>query len=536
MEHVFVADTNLFLECKRLEDIPWSELGVDPVVVLLTKPVLGEIDKHKKSSGRTRKRALAISGRIRGMLKSDVAEETVRAASPQVTLRLAPVVRPDADLGEILDYSSNDDRVVGIASALAKRDGTELVQFLTDDSVAASTAHSVGVPFRFIDEGWKRPPERTAEAKRAEELEEELDGYRSQEPRIVLGNATAEAVATRLVRRVPLPLGRAEVDALIDRLRVRHPLQLELPVPEAEERDDGTKVTYRPPDPEEVEKYRTEEYPGWVSKCRSTLQKLHESGVEMESAPKLAWALANEGARPAVQMRVTFAAEGRIWFRRLSTQDREEDDGNGAKVEPDSGSLPRLPRPPRPPQVQRIVDTSGVVLKGSDTAAAGIRLNDLRMGDMGRIAGAATALSDLARVGAALTRDQERWRSVIGSLGEPAVPAVVPTLDIGPAFKPFVPPKHDKEAFYYDEWPPDKPVRRGALTCDLYRHRNAEMEFEVEVVFPPDGDVGGAVLCTVHAENLTAPVSLRIAVSRSIEEYSLLERARALVDSCGGRH
>ena len=239
MEHVFVADTNLFLECKRLEDIPWSELGVDPVVVLLTKPVLGEIDKHKKSSGRTRKRALAISGRIRGMLKSDVAEETVRAASPRVTLRLAPVVRPDADLGEILDYSSNDDRVVGIASALAKRDGTELVQFLTDDSVAASTAHSVGVAFRFIDEGWKRPPERTAEAKRAEELEEELDGYRSQEPRIVLGNATAEAVATRLVRRVPLPLGRAEVDALIDRLRARHPLQLELPVPEAEERDDG---------------------------------------------------------------------------------------------------------------------------------------------------------------------------------------------------------------------------------------------------------------------------------------------------------
>lgn len=535
MEHVLVADTNLFLECKRLEDIPWSELGVDPIIVVLTKPVLGEIDRHKRSGGRTRKRALAISARVRGMLKSGVAEETIHTASPRVTLRLAPVVRPDPDLRESLDYSSNDDRVVGIASALAKMSEAEPVAFLTDDSVAASTAHSVGVPFQFIDAGWKRPPERTAEARRVEELEEELDGYRAQEPRIVVGNATAEGVTTEVVRRVPLPLGRAEVDALIDGLCVKHPLQVEFPVPESEERSDGTKVTYRPPDPEEVERYRTEKYPGWVSECRSMLEKLHESGVEMEPVPKLAWVLANEGARPAVQVRVTFAAEGPIRFRRLSTDDGEGDDEDSAKVATASGTLRRLPPPPRPPQVQRMVDRSGVVAKGADTLAAGVRLSNLRIGDMGRIGGAGTALADLARVGAALTRDQERWRSVIGSLGEPMVPAVVPSMDMVPAFEPFVPPKHDKEAFYYDEWPPDTPVRSGAVTCDLYRHRNGEMEFEVEVVFAQDGDIRGAVLCTVHAENLTAPVSLRIAVRRSIEEYSLLERARGLVDGCGGR-
>ena len=65
LEHIFVADTNLFFECKRLEDISWEDLGVEPIVVVLTKPVIGEIDKHKRSGTRTRKRALEISGRIR---------------------------------------------------------------------------------------------------------------------------------------------------------------------------------------------------------------------------------------------------------------------------------------------------------------------------------------------------------------------------------------------------------------------------------------------------------------------------------------
>ena len=47
MEHLFIADTNLFFEAKRLEDLPWADLGVDPIVIGLTKPVQGEIDRHK---------------------------------------------------------------------------------------------------------------------------------------------------------------------------------------------------------------------------------------------------------------------------------------------------------------------------------------------------------------------------------------------------------------------------------------------------------------------------------------------------------
>ncbi|OHV89831.1 hypothetical protein [Mesorhizobium sp. ORS 3428] len=37
MDIHLVADTNLFFECKPLEQLPWQELGYDPVVILLAK-------------------------------------------------------------------------------------------------------------------------------------------------------------------------------------------------------------------------------------------------------------------------------------------------------------------------------------------------------------------------------------------------------------------------------------------------------------------------------------------------------------------
>ena len=534
MEHIFVADTNLFLECKRLEDISWSDLGVDPVVIVLTKPVIGEIDKHKTSGGRTRKRALAISGRIRDMLKSGVLEEKVCQETPLVSIRLAPVVHPDPDFAEILDYSSNDDRIVGIVSAMAKQDDTVSVCFLTDDSVAASTAHNVGVPFRFIEGSWKRPPEQTTEAKRIKELEKGLATYRAQEPCIVLENVTDEAVRTSVVRRIALPLGCDEVGALVDQLCTRHPVQTEFVVPEAERWDDGTEVSYRPPDAEEVDKYKTEAYPGWLSRCRLILEGLHENWVEMESPLRLTWGVTNEGTRPAVQLRVTFVAEGSILLRRLSTDDQDGGGDSDTNVETGCSVLPQLPPPPKPPQVQRIVKRRQVVSRQSDNATVRASLGGLRMDDLGRISFAGTRLSDLTRLTATMGREQELLgKSVLRRINEPGVFGVGRSMDMVPAYKTLLHSKHDKEAFYYDDWPPEVPVKSGALTCDLYRHRNGEELFELEVLFPEDGDVRGAAVCTVHAENLTEPVSLRISLSRSIEEYSLLEKARALVESCG---
>ena len=160
-------------------------------------------------------------------------------------------------------------------------------------------------------------------------------------------------------------------------------------------------------------------------------------------------------------------------------------------------------------------------------------LAGLRTSDLNRIASFGKAFSDLTRAVGALGPEPELLDTVLGGLAEPKVVGVPHALDIAPLHESIMRAKHDKEAFYDDDWPTDEAVVSGAMTCDLYRHQNGEERFEVDVLFPPDGDVSGAVVCTVHAENLTEPVSVRIPVSRCIEEYSVFEQAQALVDGCG---
>ena len=535
VEHIYIADTNLFFECKRLEDISWSDLGVDPIVVVLTKPVIGEIDKHKGSGGRTRKRALEMSGRIRAMLKSGVLEEVICEEAPRVSIRLAPIVNPDPALALALDYNTNDDRIVGIVSAMSMEVKTGSVCFLTDDSVAASTAHSVGVPFQLIEEGWKRPPEQTTEAKRIEELERDLAALRAQEPSIVLENSTDEEIGTKVVRRVALPLGSEEIEALVDQLRVRHSLQTEYAMAESERWNDGTEVTYRPPASDEVDKYENEAYPGWLSKCRSILEGLHEGSVEMEPTLRLTWGMSNEGTRPAIQVRVTFKAEGNIRLCRRSADDEDGGEGAATNEEQARRASPQLPDPPNPPQAQRIVKRPKKASGRSDSAMGALNLPELRIGEWNRINSVEKQISDLNRAAKMFRRENELLRPALGRLTEPMGGGVTHSWDFPPLPEPILPFRHDSEEFYDDDWPPNRPVLVGALICDLYRHQNGEELFEIDVLFPAEGDVRGAVVCTVHAENLTEPVSLRIPVSRCIEEYSISKQAQALVDCCGNR-
>jgi hypothetical protein len=77
--------------------------GYDTLVIILTKPVLDEIDKHKKSTGSTRSRALEIFGRIREMLTTGRQEVDIRSSAPRVILRRIASARPDQDLKDQLD-------------------------------------------------------------------------------------------------------------------------------------------------------------------------------------------------------------------------------------------------------------------------------------------------------------------------------------------------------------------------------------------------------------------------------------------------
>lgn len=538
MEHLIVADTNLLFECRALEELPWGDIGVDPLVIALTRPVIGEIDRHKRGSGRTRRRAMEISGRIRGMLKANQSEETIREQEPRVVLRMLPMVQPDADLREDLDYGQNDDRLVGIASALGKQGDYASVVLLTHDSVAASTARGVGVPFLLIPDTWLRPPEETSEAKQILELRRDLETYRSQEPNIEI-RLIGDDGETRLVRRVARALASEEVDRLIEALRGRHPIQTDFGVPASKTLDDGTEISYDAPGEDAIAAYTSTTYPDWIARCRGILEALHERRVEMEPDMWLQFGISNSGTRPGTRVRVTFEARGDLRLvRRSNTSDQEADDAESPSAEP----MPRFPPPPAAPQATRIVKrpapppAKGLGVGGVPAlarAAATLQQSDLAraafpsyMRDLDGLSKFARATSGMDDLLGARRQWEELQRSTLDH--QPSDHTILRPID--PAiYSLHRTPPHDPEAFYYDDWTCDIPVVRGALTCDLFRHRGDEEVFGVEVVFTPHGDVRGAVECTVHAENLTAPVMLRVVVSRTVDTYDLLELAEAMV-------
>jgi len=555
MEHLFIADTNLFFEAQRLEDLPWSDLGVDPIVIGLTKPVQSEIDRHKKGTGRTRKRALETFKRVRTMLKAGQTEAVIREANPRVVLRLMTAARPDPDLAETLDFDLVDDVIVGIVSALWKLGNYASVQVMTDDGGVGMTAAGLGVAFHLIDDTWKRPSAPSDKDRQIEDLKKDLAAYRAQEPIIEIENADQAEALPHIVRRVPKALTRNQVDTLVERLEKEHPRQTDFAVPDTVVQEDGTEISYIPPSAEKVEAYADTAYPNWLSECRDRLERLTEGREEKEPPVAVRFAIRNVGTRPASKVRITFETQGEVFVIRRS-READDDAKEATSIRPSVYSLSKPPVPPqaekvvkRPPKPQpaRTLDLAEL----SRSVAGGVRATDLGLNiprstlqdlalagsvfnglDKSRVLGMLTDQHSAVGSALALHREQERLmgfheppslQNFVGEDRRAYLDAIIPRI-------PHL-PKHDPEEFYFDDWPEGRPVRSGGFTCDLFRHQGEPEFFDVELLLPKEGDVTGAVLCRVQAENLTKPVELRISVSRTIEKFDLMDVAEDMINA-----
>lgn len=557
MEHLFIADTNLFFEAKRLEDLPWADLGVDPIVIGITKPVQAEIDRHKKGTGRTRKRALETFKRVRTMLQASQTEAMIREANPRVVLRLMTAARPDSKLSETLDFHAVDDVIIGIVSELSKTGEYASVKVMTDDGGVGMTAAGLGVAFHLIDDTWKRPPAPSDKDRQIEDLQKDLAAYRAQEPVIEIGIDAEATASPHVVRRIPNELTSDQIDILLDRLEKEHPRETDFGVPDKVVQEDGTEISYIPPSSEKVETYADTAYPSWLSECRDRLERLAEGREEKEPPVAVRFAMRNVGTRPASKVRVTFETQGAVFILRRS-RDGDEDAGEFASPTP---SVRSLSRPPVPPQAERVVKRPpkpqparttdlaelsrgmtggvratnlGLNIPGSvlrDLSLANSMFNNLdKSGVRGMLADQHSAIGSFS----ALQREHERLMGIYEPSSLPGV--VTPDRSVyldAIVHRPPHVPKHDPEAFYFDDWPVDRPVRSGGFTCDLFRHQGEEELFDVEILFPKNGDVTGAILCRVQAENLTKPTELRVPVRRTIESFDLMDIAGGLIDALG---
>jgi hypothetical protein len=553
MEVHLVADTNLFFECKVLEELPWSELGFDSIVILLTKPVLEEIDKHKKANGRTRKRALEIFKRVREMLATSTTDLVVRDASPRVVLRRIPNVAPDEAHRGALDYSKNDDRLIGILATLNENPSGHKVMLFTDDTGPAATANGLGLPFAMINEEWRRPAEETTEDKQIRELQKDLATYRSQEPKISIGPcewADDSGVVT-VMRKIAQPLAEPEIAELLGALQLKHPMKMDFSLSATARSDQSQtksaiEIRFEPPDKEDIKKYQDVLYPQWLNRCRTILSELHVGMDEIEGPIILKWAISNEGTRPALQVRVQFEAQGPLTIRRLLDSADEEDADEGPSAISDPPPVKSFPTPPKPPAFKKVIvqlaapsNEESAQLRNLSILAAGVgHLPDhlssvspmAKLLASGNFDSSISALKGFEQLGGASLWDQHRRILETPGLSSIIGQASYPEIASFPIHRPLV-YKHDPEAFYYD-WPLKKYVKKGALTCDLWRHQDSEEVFEFGVDFTEEGAVRGSILCTVHAENLTKPETSRISICRKVEVFRLLELARTMVENC----
>lgn len=555
MELWLVADTNLFFECKPLNQLPWEGLAHDPVVVLLTKPVLDEIDKHKKGGGRTRDRALDIFGRVRTMLTTKTTEVELRPSSPRVTLRLDST-RPDPALKDDLDYGKVDEKLVGIVSALSSQTQGCVVELFTDDTGPASTASGMGLPFRMIEGSWRRPPSESTETKKIKELEKDLATYRAQEPRIKIAacEGADQSGIVSVTRRIATPLTEGEIGELLASLCAKHPKKTDFVPPPAtsitEADGEIVRTEWHAPSEEEIAGYDNVRYPQWVELCRGALETLHQGRDVPEPDLVIRWPMSNVGTRPASQVRIEFEAHGPLKLLRVSEREDDVPKPLIRKSPPRGPSraapIPRFPSPPKSPEFRANITRTPAPARpeppmasmGASSAVASEILRQRRgelatsfasleragMIPLSRHLGLNIAMGEAAHL---LGRSSMLDQTIKGSL----VAVATPTTFALPIFANRS-LRHDSEGFYWD-WPEHETVAKGALTCDLWRHQADEELFTFSVKFDQDDAARGIVLCTVHAENLTKPEQAKVIVGRNIEPFTVKDIAEGMVEDCG---
>ena len=475
--HLF-CDANLLFQCKALEELDWSAWDCFDVRVIVSKPVLREVD-HRKNQGNSRvaRRARAANTMFRGMRTTG--EKVVREEGPQVTLYVEPEHQYSAELAETLNYEERDDQLVGTLHRFAKDNPDADARLLTHDTTPLYTAEGIGLKAEAIPDDWLLDPERDEQAKNVDALQREVARLRRAEPAFdirFLDTTESDAERFEVDLTIYDPLTKEEVAELMERLRRRHPMKTDFGPPKAQNplgtqlsqtlelgRFAGGRVYHAPSD-EKVAKYRDEAYPDWLSSCEQMLLVVHHLLQQREPVAKFCFSVLNGGTRPAAGALVTVEAHGR--FRTMAARNSNDSEPIG------------LAAPPKPPQ--------GTWRNPFDFDY------DFR-----------TAIDP----------------SVFA--GESLVDALRPE------------PPRDPNEFYHKSESPLAPAASFSLSCEQWRHADGRKGFFGEVSVPPgSGDVEGALTLRIQAENLSEPAVRTVPVrirTRNVSSHASAVRLLELV-------
>jgi hypothetical protein len=502
--HLF-ADTNLFIQCRALTELDWSEwASFDEVHVIVSRPVQREIDYRKnKGSDRVGDRSRVTNRMFREIIQSDKDHIVVRDAGPCVKLYIRPEYNHDPDLAERLDYSERDDQIIGTISTFKKQNPEADVRLLTDDGTPMATAKSLQIAVAQIPEAWLLPPETTEAEKKLNTVQAELARLKKAEPQFRIGCLDA---AGKPVERLEYTLERfealteAQLSGLMTRIAERFPMATEFGRREAGEwqqpSPSGTlasllafKQVFVPATDEEIAAYHAK-HPQWLKSCADILRDYHLTLNHQSGPLAFCFVAVNDGVRPGKDALITIEAKGDFLIMPPPYKASEDEDEEDADAENPARSI-ELPRPPTPPR--------GTWRNEHMTAFDALHRT---LGDFGSVG---RGLHDIGLLERSL---------------------------MSPHIRPL---RRDPNAFFYKPERPMQPAPSFNLECEQWRHGNEEQGFPGEIYFARDEiNIAGALECEIHAENLSASALLRVPVRITVTQVSVSERAELLVQGLTG--
>ena len=489
-------DTNLFIQCHLLPELPWSKLGeFDEIHLIVCRPVQREIDTQKnRGKDRVGKRARTTYKLFREIIASGIDYKIVRDSKPVVKLYLEALSLPDQDLIDLLDYSKPDDEIVGSLHRFKKENQDKDARLLTHDGGPMMTAKSLGLTFIPISADWLLPQENSEAEKEIARLKDRLAQLQNAEPQLrlkCLDSQGEEIESLEVEYLVYEPMTRSDVSALSQSLREQFP-----PATDFESREHaegrvselpglvpGAKATYTPASDEAIANYTDRDYPKWLGECEDVFANLHETLQQDNRRILLSFVAANVGTRPGRDVLVQIEAKGRVRVC-VPSGDYEDTD-----EEREVNGL-RLPSPPRPPHGRwKFISPSSDLARKSIPLIEGIRSHALRF----------------------------------------------PSLITAPDLRHIVSPmenRRDPNAFYYKPDRPSDPVESFSLECEQWRHGIDGKYFDVEVVLDFSEDrIEGAVECSIHAENVSTPPKIIIPVRVLVKRVSTRGYADELIEN-----
>ena len=333
MEKVTVfVDTNAFIQLRDLKDIPWQELfpGAKRVAIMVARPVIQELDKHKVSTNSRRR------NRARSALK--LIDQASAASDRTMLLREAPIhisltvprrIEPDWVKLPDLDQNDPDDQLVAAAHAYA-----EGAILLSHDSGPRISARDVGLPAHEPPQGWLLPLQQSDDQRKIRGLERDLEQALSRYPLVSVAFPQSEDGDPIVLYRYKLPqLPQNIVDGLAYDYINAHPKEHITATVYPFGRPTGVGPGFTSDDQARYGR----EYAKFINKVHDYFANLHERLGAVAGIPELLFTISNTGGGSASKLVVSIKVDGD--FGLVADQDRSDVAGS---LELPEAPIPRM--------------------------------------------------------------------------------------------------------------------------------------------------------------------------------------------------